>query len=92
MNSAFEALRLRFRTRCEADRIALAAGVAAGDAGDVRALAHKLAGAAGTFGFGALSDAALLMEAQVADGERPDAELAALLDGLLAAVSEGAVA
>lgn len=89
MSAALEALKQRFRVRCGADRVALAAAVDACDPHAVRDLAHKLAGAAGTFGFNALSEAALLMEDQVAYGAAPDPELAAVLDGLLRAVNGG---
>ena len=87
MNAALEALKARFRSRCAGDRVELARLVAEGDAPAVRMLAHKVAGAAGTFGFGALSEAASLLEDQVADGGRADPRLVAVLDGMLEAVS-----
>jgi HPt (histidine-containing phosphotransfer) domain-containing protein len=89
MNAALELLTQRFRARCAEDRRALAALSAVGDADGVRNLAHKLGGAAGTFGFASLSDAALRLEDQMAYGDPPDPELLDVLDDLLAAVSEG---
>lgn len=90
MNAALEALKGRFKARCVDDRVALAELVAAGDVTGVRHMAHKLAGAAGTFGFRPLSEAALLLEDQVADGARPDPALVGVVDGMLASVSESA--
>ena len=90
MNTALEAIKARFRARCVGDRQARAAAVQAGDAPVARAPAHKLAGAAGTFGFQALSEAALLLEDQLAYDDPPDPELVAVLDRLLASVGESA--
>ena len=89
MNAALERLTQRFRARCADDRRALAALTAAGDTDGLRNLAHKLGGAAGTFGFGPLSDAALSLEDQLAYGDPPDPQLLEALDRLLASVSEG---
>jgi HPt (histidine-containing phosphotransfer) domain-containing protein len=92
VSPAVDALRQRFRARCGADRATLAGAVAAGDIAAVRMIAHRLAGAAGTFGFGPLSQAALLLEDQIAFGDPADPELVAVVDGLLATVSDGACA
>ena len=90
MNAALEKLKQRFRERCTADRTSLQQMTQAGDVDGVRMLAHKLAGAAGTFGFAPLSEAALHLEDQVAYGERPDPALVGALDAMLAVVGENA--
>jgi HPt (histidine-containing phosphotransfer) domain-containing protein len=90
MNAAFDALVVRFRARCVTDSQTLAAVVGVGDVVGARELAHRLAGAAGTFGYPALSTAASALEEQVADGAGPDPALVARLQAELAAVSRAA--
>ncbi|MEP7239264.1 MAG: Hpt domain-containing protein [Devosia sp.] len=58
-----------FVERLAADRAALATSVAAGDALRTRAIVHGLAGAAGTFGYTAIGDIALELDAAAAAGE-----------------------
>lgn len=89
MTAALEQLKSRFRQRCAADRIELERMATAGDRDGVRHLAHKLAGAAGTFGFAALGDTALSLEAQIDMGDPIDASLLALIDEQLATVAGG---
>lgn len=90
MSAALEQLKTRFRARCGGDRGDLARLAAQGDRDGVKQLAHKLAGAAGTFGFAPLSESALLLEGQLDMGEPLDPALLQLLDAQLAAVAEGA--
>jgi HPt (histidine-containing phosphotransfer) domain-containing protein len=75
-------LRLRFLVRAAAEREALAAAFARGDLVEVGRIAHGLAGAGGTFGFPALSDAAAGLEEALLEGAAPEA-LGPLVGGLL---------
>lgn len=85
------ALRARFVARCAEDREILAGFAApfppaAREA--MRGIAHRLAGAAGTFGFPAASEAALRLE-EACEAECDDAALVGALgemDSALAAV------
>ncbi|WP_420471484.1 Hpt domain-containing protein [Brevundimonas sp. FT23042] len=61
-------IRKRFRERALADADALAGALAAGDAVQIEALAHGLAGAAGIFGFTEISDRAKALDARFAEG------------------------
>lgn len=54
----FAALVERFRERAADEAQGIRAALADGNAAEVRALAHSLAGAAGTFGFAAISELA----------------------------------
>ncbi len=92
MSAALEQLKTRFRARCGGDRGELARLATDGDRDGLRHLAHKLAGAAGTFGFFPLGETALLLEGQLDLGEPIDPALLALMDAQLAAVAEGAPA
>ena len=84
VEAALAALRARFLARAEDDLAALRAwsdsGVAADDA-QRRAL-HRLAGAAGTFGFHALSERAKVAEDALAAGGAAGREIGAVLDEL----------
>lgn len=84
MSAALEALKARFLVRCGEDRARLAEAAAAGDADALKSLSHKLAGAAGTFGFPELSAAAMAVEDALDAGDAPGPELLAALDARLA--------
>jgi HPt (histidine-containing phosphotransfer) domain-containing protein len=72
MTDPLAPLRDRFRTRTAEDLIRLRALLAAGDADELRRLAHGIAGAAGTFGFPKLSEAAILIDDDYVAGRTPD--------------------
>lgn len=69
MTDPLASLRERFRVRAKADRAALEL-LALGDPGsdELRRLVHNLAGTAGTFGYGSLSQAAVEIDDQMASG------------------------
>lgn len=90
MNPALETLRLRFVARCGEDRAAIAEAAAGGDAERLKHLSHKLAGAAGTFGYEALSAAAREVEDQLDLGQAPDAASLRRLDERLAETAASA--
>ena len=87
MNQALEALRLRFLARCAEDRAAIAEAAAAGDAERLKHLSHKLTGAAGTFGYPELSEAARIVEDQIDQGEPPTPASLQKLDQILASTA-----
>lgn len=63
------ALRERFRVRAMADRDTLESLLQTDPDGDeIRRLVHNMAGTAGTFGFGDLSDAAIEIDNQLSSG------------------------
>lgn len=72
MSDALEALRLRFVARCVGD-LARLRDLARGDlrSGELQDLAHSLAGAAGTFGFPHVSEAAGRVDDHFALGKTP---------------------
>jgi HPt (histidine-containing phosphotransfer) domain-containing protein len=74
MTDPLAPLRDRFRARLTADRAELDV-LSHGDpmSEDLRRLVHNLAGAAGTFGFGPLSRAAMEIDDQMASGAPADA-------------------
>lgn len=90
MTDPMEAFKARFRERCAVDLAALETlfrdGVRSG--GDLRRLAHGLAGSGGTFGFPAVSTAAAAVDDALAE-DRPatDDQLAALIAVLRETVS-----
>lgn len=84
MNEALEALKLRFKARCAEDQIRLGEIQQGDDRDGLKMLAHKIAGAAGVFGFEALGRAARDVEEQIDLGLAPDGESLAALDRLLA--------
>ncbi|WP_420478896.1 Hpt domain-containing protein [Brevundimonas sp. FT23028] len=65
------AIRARFRLRALADADALAAALDAGDPGQIEALVHGLAGAAGIFGFTEISEQAKAADGAFAGGRAP---------------------
>ncbi len=69
MTDPLASLRERFRARVMADRAELEV-LARGDptSAELRRLVHNLAGSAGTFGYGALSQAAIEVDDQMASG------------------------
>jgi len=69
MTDPLAPLRARFRARVASDRAELER-LAGGDrtSPDLRTLVHNLAGAAGTFGYGPLSTAAMNIDDQMAAG------------------------
>lgn len=76
-------LRARFRDRCAEDAARLRAHLAGEEEAELEQLVHRLAGAAGTFGYTALGEAAQAADATFAAGERPSPEaLADLADHL----------
>lgn len=76
MNEAFKALQARFIDRCRSDLELLTSG---GDVSELRMLVHRLAGAAGVFGFADISDLAGRLEGQAQDGAAFDpTDMAAL--------------
>lgn len=87
MKEALAALTQRFHRRCGDDLQALDEALAAGDLERVRFVVHKLAGAAGAFDEAALSQAALELDEQMADGAAPDGGLVERLRAELARVA-----
>jgi HPt (histidine-containing phosphotransfer) domain-containing protein len=63
-----EQLRARFRERLAADRRPLSEALGSGDRGALRAICHRMAGAAGMFGFASLSARASEIECAVDEG------------------------
>lgn len=74
MTDPLAPLRDRFRARLMTDRAELDV-LSLGDPNseELRRLVHNLAGAAGTFGFGTLSKAAIEIDDQMASGSPADA-------------------
>lgn len=62
LETRLAALRSTFIDRTAADLPALRAAIAAGERGDAVRIAHRLAGAAGMYGFGAFGEAASALE------------------------------
>lgn len=91
MNDPLAPLRARFRLRAVSDLVVLER-LAGGDLGsaDLQRLAHNIAGAAGTFGYPALSEAAMAIDDRFASGRTPDADQVAILQQQLGAVAEEA--
>lgn len=90
MSDPLAPLRARFRERAAGDLTRLQE-LAAGDLGSepLKMLAHNIAGAAGTFGYPLLSEAAISIDDRFAVGETPDTTQVALLIERLRAVVEG---
>jgi len=86
MTDPLAPLRDRFRARLDADRAQLVI-LSRGDprSEDLRRLVHNLAGAAGTFGFGPLSKAAIEIDDQMASGSPADVDS---LDRLISRLDE----
>ena len=81
MTDPLAPLRERFRKRATDDLARLRA-LMTGDlaASELRTLAHNMAGAAGTFGYAALSEAAMAVDDRYVAGGTPDAAQLALLE------------
>ena len=88
MNEALEALKRRFKTRCVEDQSRLQSIEAEDDRDGLKMLAHKIAGAAGVFGFDALGRAARDVEEQLDLGLPPEPESLAALHRLLAEAAQ----
>lgn len=89
MTDPLAPLRARFRARA-ADELILLRALATGDLASpaLQALAHGLAGAAGTFGYPRLSAAALAVDDCFVAGCTPDAALLATLEDRLVEVAD----
>ena len=91
MTDPLAPLRERFRTRLRDELKQLRALRGSTEAsGDLRLLAHSLAGAAGTFGYPALSTVAITVDDRYVSGETPTAEELDALDAAIVAVIETA--
>lgn len=91
MSDLLADLRARFRARAARDLGRLPELVAADpNSNELRRLAHNTAGAAGTFGFAALSRAAIVVDDCYARGETPDPDAFRRLAEAFAAVAAGA--
>lgn len=90
MSDPLAPLRDRFRTRAKSDLQRLQDLAASDPAGDaLQRLVHNIAGAAGTFGYASLSEAAMAIDDQFAAGLAPEsAQLTLLQQRLRAVVSE----
>lgn len=67
-----EALRLRFVERARTEADVLEKALLQGDRAEMERVVHGFAGAAGVFGYRALSDQAAALDAQFARRDRPD--------------------
>lgn len=74
MNDALEALRARFRERARADADKISRAIYDGDYEVLEQVVHGLAGAAGLFGYPALSEYALAIDAEFEAGNKPSDE------------------
>lgn len=83
MNAAIDALRRRFVERCHEDRSKLTHAASVGDTDALKLMSHKLAGAAGTFGYADLSAAAAAVEDEIDEGRTPDRACLQRLDDAL---------
>lgn len=75
----------RFRHRLDADRAAIVSLSDSHDLDQLRAIVHRLAGAAGTFGYGSVGDVAIALDDKLAAGR---AVTAADVARLLAALEQ----
>lgn len=91
MTDPLAPLRERFRKRA-ADDLTRLQVLMTGDPGanELRTLAHNMAGAAGTFGYAALSAAARAIDDQYVVGRTPTHEQLALLERKLVEAAEHA--
>lgn len=91
MSDPLQALRARFVARCATDLQRLRTlSNGSLEAEELRALAHSLAGAAGTFGFPDISEAAGRLDDCYALGEPPRPEMVAALTARLQRLVDGA--
>lgn len=80
-------MRERFRKRSESDLQRLREILPTGsDTSELRSLVHNLSGAAGTFGYPALSAAAMAIDDCYASGMMPEAPLFTVLEAELVAI------
>ena len=91
MSDPLAPLRERFRKRAT-DDLARLRLLMTGDlsANELRTLAHNMAGAAGTFGYPALSEAAMAVDDRYVAGGTPTPEQLALLERKLVEAAEDA--
>jgi HPt (histidine-containing phosphotransfer) domain-containing protein len=87
MKAALDALAQRFAGRCRDNRAELALAVEAKDRDALKHLAHKLVGAAATFGHPELTAAAAAVEDALDAGTWPDGRTLDRLDHALASVA-----
>ncbi len=88
MTDPLAPLRQRFRVRAGDDLVRFRRLVSGDRTGEeLRLLVHNLAGAAGTFGYGPLSAAAMAIDDCYASGAPPDETQIALLDDRLSEVA-----
>lgn len=91
MTDPLKSLRDRFLVRAKADRETLEIlGGAEADPEALRRLVHNLAGVAGTFGYHSVSEAAGLIDDQLASGQPTDTASLARLKAALDAVQPAA--
>lgn len=89
MTDPLAPLRARFSDRCRADLERLRVLREAPEAcAELVRLVHNLAGAAGIFGYAALSATAMALDDGFASGRRPDADLLDALEVQLAALTD----
>lgn len=83
VSTTIEQLRIRFVERCRHDLATLKLTDLAGDAGAIRVIVHRLAGAAATFGYAEAGRASLRVDACLERGLAPTkAELRCVIDAL----------
>jgi HPt (histidine-containing phosphotransfer) domain-containing protein len=82
-------LRAKFRVRATEDLARLRTLRGANDADELRRLAHSVAGAAGTFGFAALSEAAIVIDDDYVAGRTPKPAAFERLEHELEAAASG---
>jgi HPt (histidine-containing phosphotransfer) domain-containing protein len=88
MTDPLAGLRERFRTRCGDELEQVRALRQSPTAAELMRVVHNLAGAAGIFGFAALSAAAAVIDDGFASGRTPDPKLLDALEAELAAVAD----
>jgi HPt (histidine-containing phosphotransfer) domain-containing protein len=81
----------RFLERAADDRQHIAAALQRGNLTEVAALAHRLAGTAGSFGFGDLGQQAVRFEELIKQGAAPE-EFDAAADQLLSSIDRAVAA
>ncbi len=87
MTDPLAPLREKFRARSAEDLTRLRTLLKAADASELRRLVHSVAGAAGTFGFPALSAAAIAIDDDYAAGREPEGDAFARLERELEAIA-----
>lgn len=85
MNDPLAPLRAKFLERCLEDEALLTGGDPAAPSEELRMAVHRLAGAAGVFGYPQISELARTLDDQLHDeGRMSPADLGALVDALRA--------